>query len=137
MTKIRQSTDYTEEPSDLFDRVVLILEQARSQVVRSANHYMVLAYWQVGKEIVQEQQQGRTRADYGKRIIESLSDKLTARYGRAFSTTNLKYFRTFYLAYAGRSPEIGHLTGGESPQGFHPNLTWSSNGFTPGPNLLE
>lgn len=135
MTKIRQSTDYTEEPSDLFDRVVLILEQARSQVVRSVNHYMVLAYWQVGKEIVQEQQQGRTRADYGKRIIESLSDKLTARYGRGFSTTNLKYFRTFYLAYADRNPEIGHLTGDEfekghltgdeSPQGFHPNLTWS------------
>jgi predicted nuclease of restriction endonuclease-like (RecB) superfamily len=120
---------------DLFGRVVAILEQARSHAARSINHYMVLAYWQIGKEIIQEQQQGKSRAHYGQRVIESLSERLAHHYGRGFSVTSLKYFRTFYLVYADRTPEIGRLTGDqfkkgrqtgdESSQGFHPNLSWS------------
>ena len=117
MKKTRHPIEHSSRSSDLFARVVSILEQARSHAARSVNHTMVLAYWQVRREIVQEQQQGKTRADYGKRIIESLSEKLTTRYGRGFSTTNLKYFRSFYLAYADRRPEIGHLTGDEFEKG--------------------
>jgi len=113
MKKTTHSIEHSDRPSDLFARVVSILEQVRSHAARSVNHTMVLAYWQVGREIVQEQQQGITRADYDKRIIESLSERLTTRYGRGFSTTNLKYFRSFYLAYADRSCEIGHLAGDE------------------------
>jgi hypothetical protein len=139
MKKTRHPIEHSKRSSDLFGRVVSILEQARSQVVRSVNHCMVLAYWQIGREIFLDQQQGKSRADYGKRIIESLSEKLTDRYGRGFSVTSLKYFRTFYLAYADRTPEIGRLIGDqslpspenhfprgdESRQGFHPNLSWS------------
>lgn len=78
--------------TDLFDRVVSILEQARSNVVRSINNNMVIAYWLIGKEIVQEIQRGEERADYGKKIIEKLSLRLTEKFGRGFSTTNLRYF---------------------------------------------
>ena len=93
---------------DLFRRVVAILDQARDSVVRSVNSHMVLAYWHVGREMVQTLQGGEARAEYGKRLVADLSDRLTGRFGRGFSTTNLWYFRQFYLAYADRTPEIPH-----------------------------
>jgi len=135
---------------DLFDRVVSILEQARANVVRSVNNNMVVAYWLIGREIVLEIQGGDERAEYGKQVIEQLSTKLTRRYGRGFSTTNLRYFRTFYTVYSSRIPEIRHIAGGEfrgqgkrhtqsgvldgmalaveqadTERGFSPNLGWS------------
>jgi predicted nuclease of restriction endonuclease-like (RecB) superfamily len=125
------------DPS-LFDRVVSILEKARATVARSVNSQMVIAYWLIGREIVEEEQKGQARAEYGRRLIAELAKRLTQRYGKGFSETNLKYFRSFYLAYANRLPEIGHPvgdesvgdkkgrpTGDESPQGFHPDLSWS------------
>jgi len=81
---------------NLLDRVVSILEQARVNVVRAVNNNLVIAYWCIGREIINEIQQGNDRAEYGKQIIDKLSVDLTKRYGRVFSTTNLRYFRTFY-----------------------------------------
>lgn len=92
----------------LFDRVVSILEQARSNVVRAVNSNMVIAYWLIGREIVQEIQRGEDRAEYGQKVLKNLSDELTRSYGRGFSSTNLKYFRLFYQAYADREPFIRH-----------------------------
>ena len=79
----------------LFQRVAAILEQARSNVARSVNTDMVLAYWLIGHEIVQELQGGQVPAEYGKQVIEKLSAHLTERYGRGFSTTNLGFFQRF------------------------------------------
>ena len=133
MTKPNKQLKSKDRPSDLFDRVVVILEQARSQVVRSVNHYMVLAYWKIGKEIVEQEQQGASRAEYGKRIIEGLSENLTARYGRGFSTANLKNIRQFYLCYKERSPEIGYPAGSQlaaSEQGQkRPQATSSTKSY--------
>lgn len=98
----------------LFDRVSTILDQARTEVVRSVNNHMVLAYWHIGREIVETLQGGDERAEYGLRLIDNLSMRLTERYGRGFSTTNLRYFRTFHQVYAGRTPEIRHIACGES-----------------------
>ena len=125
--------------NDLMDRVVSILEQARANVVRAVNSNMVIAYWLIGREIVQELQRGDERAEYGKQVIENLSRQLTQRYGSGFSVTSLKYFRTFYLTYQNRLVEIGHPQGdqladspisrplgGESVHnGFSPQLSWS------------
>jgi len=97
----------------LLDRVVLILEQARANVVRAVNSSMVTAYWLIGREIVLELQGGDERAEYGKQVIETLSEKLTARYGRGFSATNLWYFKQFYVAYQNHAA-IPHPSGGES-----------------------
>jgi len=138
------------ENRDLFERVVSILEQARANVVRSVNNNMVIAYWLIGREIVQEIQGGDERAEYGKQVIEQLSAKLTHKYRRGFSTTNLRYFRTFYTVYSDRIPEIRHIGCGEfkapgkrhsqsgvldamalaveqagTERGFSPNLGWS------------
>jgi len=98
----------------LFDRVAAILDQARAAVVRSVNNHMVLAYWHVGREIVQMLQGGDERAEYGRRLIDELSTRLTTQYGRGYSTTNLRYFRNFHQVYAGRTPEIRHIACGES-----------------------
>jgi predicted nuclease of restriction endonuclease-like (RecB) superfamily len=94
--------------SNLFDRIVNILEQARTRVVHAVNSEMVLAYWLIGREIVQEVQVGDERATYGKRVLEELSERLLKRYGKGFSVTNLRYFRLFYQTYADRLPEIRH-----------------------------
>lgn len=63
---------------------------------------MVTAYWLIGREIVEELQGGEERAEYGKEVIESLSKRLTERYGRGFSEVSLQRFRKFYLVYRER-----------------------------------
>lgn len=106
----------------LFDRVATILEQARANVVRAVNSNMVLANWLIGREIVQEIQGGGNRAGYGKQVLEGLSARLTSRYGRGYSPTNLRYFRMFYQTFADRVPMIGHKVGGrldEPRENFH------------------
>ncbi len=93
---------------ELFDRVIAILDRARDRVVRSVNSEVVLAYWHIGRELVERLQAGQERAVYGGRLLEHLSERLGSRYGRGFSVTNLRYFRLFYQTYADRSPEIRH-----------------------------
>jgi hypothetical protein len=113
---------------------------------------MVLAYWLIGRELVQEIQGGKERADYGRHVLADLSRKLAERYGAGFSETSLRYFRAFHLAYANRvmgiqrpvgaqsSREgiqhplgaeslppslICYPAGSESLSGFSPQLSWS------------
>lgn len=99
--------------ADLFDRIVSILERAGGNVVRAVNTNMVLAYWLIGREIVEEVQRGKGRAKYGGKIIEDLSTQLTERYGQGFSPTTLQYFRKFYLAYPERCSAIPRPMGVE------------------------
>jgi len=98
----------TETDHGLLDRVVGILDAARARTVRHVNSEMVLAYWLIGREMVQALQGGQDRADYGAALLEGLSKGLQKRYGRGFSVTNLRYFRLFYQAYTNRQPEIRH-----------------------------
>jgi len=100
----------------LFDRVVAILEQARARVVRSVNSEIVLAYWHIGREIVEQVQAGDARAEYGQGVLEALSARLHGRFGKGFSVTNLRYFRLFYQVYSSRAPEIRHKARDESPR---------------------
>ncbi len=97
----------------LFDRVVSILDQARGNVVRAVNSNMVMAYWLIGREIVQELQGGEKRAGYGKKTIETLSKQLTDHFGKGFSAQSLQNFRKFYQVYADRCA-IPSPTGRES-----------------------
>ena len=145
--KINSTPKQTAQDKSLLDRVVLILEQARTNVVRAVNSNMVTAYWLIGREIVQELQGGDGRAEYGKQVIVTLSKQLTQRYGGGYSVTTLQYFRKFYQAYSTRTPiprplgaesgtvinpdEISRPTGAEltitpeSITGFSPQLSWS------------
>ena len=74
--------------------------------MRSVNSVMVLAYWHVGREIVHFVQGGAKRAEYGEQTLEALSSRLQERVGRGYSVRNLRYFRSFYQAYADREPSI-------------------------------
>ncbi len=98
----------------LLERIVTILEDARARVVRSVNSEIVLAYWHIGREIVESVQRGQQRAEYGEAVLETLSGALTRHFGGGFSAANLRYFRLFYLAYADRRPEIHHEARDES-----------------------
>jgi predicted nuclease of restriction endonuclease-like (RecB) superfamily len=111
------------EGDSLFQRVASILEQARRNVVRSVNTNMVLAYWLIGREIVQALQGGDERAEYGKQVVESLSARLTDKYGRGFSSPTLWNFRLFYQVYASRHVILSPA--GRELQGFSPQLSWS------------
>jgi len=101
MSKPKQNIS-VEHPDALFTRVVSILEQARGNVIRAVNTNMVLAYWMIGREIVLALQGGEERAEYGKRVVEELSARLTERYGKGFSSQVLWSFRQFYLVYSDR-----------------------------------
>ena len=92
----------SQQAAPLFDRVAAILDAACSSVVRAVNSRMVVAYWLIGREIVQELQRGDERAEYGKQVIETLSKQLTQRYGQGYSGTNLRQFRQFYQVFAER-----------------------------------
>ena len=78
----RARSGLREKADALFGRIVSILEQARGNVVRAVNTNMVLAYWLIGREIVEEVQRGKGRAKYGEKVIEDLSVRLTERYGQ-------------------------------------------------------
>jgi predicted nuclease of restriction endonuclease-like (RecB) superfamily len=110
---VKKNKTITMKTDGLFVRVSAILEEARRNVLRSVNSNMVIAYWLIGREIVQEIQGGKNRAEYGEKIIEELSQRLTQKYGRGFSTTNLRYFRTFFTTYSSRKPEIRQIGSGE------------------------
>ena len=83
----------------LYVQIKQILDNARRQIARTVNSSTIEAYWQVGKYIVEYEQQGNARAEYGKGVITSLSKRLMSEYGGGFTTTNLKIMRQFYLSY--------------------------------------
>lgn len=85
--------------NSLFEQIKNVLDEARRQVARSVNTTIVKAYWQVGKYIVEYEQQGKGRAEYGKGVIKNLSTRLMKEYGSGFTATNLKIMRQFYLYY--------------------------------------
>lgn len=76
-----------------------ILEQARGKARSAVNAAMVEAYWQIGRRIVEEEQHGQHKAEYGARLLEKLSRVLAADFGKGFSYANLRNFRQFYLTY--------------------------------------
>ena len=77
-----------------------IIDWARRSAARSVNCIMTAAYWFVGRRIVELEQRGKVRAQYGASILERLSSDLTIRYGKGFGVDNLQRFRAFYLAYS-------------------------------------
>lgn len=91
----------TENPN-LFESVKQVLDSAYRNVYRAANTSMVTAYWEIGRLIVEEEQNGSARADYGKKVLKELSEKLTTEFGKGFTEPNLRNFRQFYLTF----PEI-------------------------------
>ena len=85
--------------NSLYNKISSILEESRKFVATTVNTAMVQTYFEIGRLIVEEEQHGNVRAEYGKETLKNLSIKLTANYGKGFSVTNLKQMRDFYLTY--------------------------------------
>lgn len=90
------------EKKDVFIDIKNIIELSRKKIVSSINSTMTTTYFLIGKRIVEEEQGGEKRAEYGKSLIKNLSIRLTESYGKGFSETNLKQMKNFYLAYKKR-----------------------------------
>jgi len=83
----------------LLDSLRELIQEARQKVLRAADVIQVQTCWEIGQHIVEYEQGGATRADYGKRLLPSLAETLTAEFGRGFDTTNLRHMRGFFLAF--------------------------------------
>ncbi|MEM1312557.1 MAG: PDDEXK nuclease domain-containing protein [Patescibacteria group bacterium] len=84
----------------LYQRVASIIELGRVEATQAIYNVMTKSYYSVGKEIVEEEQKGLGRAEYGKELLKNLSQRLTQKYGRGFSVSNLKEMREFYVIYS-------------------------------------
>lgn len=107
-TILTQNTNYNKLVSD----IGTLLNNGRKQMAIAVNTSMVQTYWSIGKHIVEFEQKGNERAEYGSNLINRLSRDLTERYGKGFSKSNLLYIRKFYIAFQ-KSETVSHL------------LTWS------------
>jgi predicted nuclease of restriction endonuclease-like (RecB) superfamily len=98
----RPTTEYPSDVTadDLFRRIVEIINDARGRVTRVVNSAMVQTYWEIGRQIVEVEQQGDERAGYGEQVLVHLSDRLTQCFGRGFSLPHLKRMRQFFKVYA-------------------------------------
>ncbi|KQK24437.1 hypothetical protein AR438_14655 [Chryseobacterium aquaticum] len=83
----------------LFQLIKEIVAQSREKVFRLANSTLLLTYWQIGQLIVEDEQKGKDRAEYGKYTLKNLSKKLTLEFGKGFDYTNLSNMRKFYQAF--------------------------------------
>lgn len=103
--------------ADLYTNIRAVLLSARSHVRQTINDAIVQTYWQIGRLIVEDEQGGKARAEYGKRVLDELAKRLATEFGKGYSVTNLKLFRQFYLAFP-----IGHTLCDQSGLG---RLSWS------------
>lgn len=94
----------------LYQKASVYIDQARQAIHRTINTEMVRAYWCIGRDLVEEEQQGKKRAEYGSFLLNELSKKLIKKYGRGFGSSTLRDIRLFYQTY--------------SENKFNPNLGW-------------
>ena len=94
-----EAGEYEAPYQAIFGDVSKIIDAARESVVRSANAAMTAAYWLIGRRIVEFEQSGEERAEYGAALVERLAEDLTGRFGRGFSRQNIQNMRLFYLSY--------------------------------------
>jgi predicted nuclease of restriction endonuclease-like (RecB) superfamily len=85
---------------EFISQLVGLLEQARRNSARSVNAIMTATYWEIGRRIVEQEQRGQKRAQYGKALLHRLAGDLTARFGKGFSERNLLAMREFFLAWS-------------------------------------
>ncbi len=101
----------------LHRQVLEILAAARDRAWQAVNTVVVDAYWEVGRVIVEDEQAGKQRASYGKRVLEGLAERLQAEFGKGYDPSNLRNMRAFFVTY--------HLGNQDSHKFLHP--IWSSD----------
>lgn len=95
---------------DIYSEIRETLLVSRNRAYAAVNFSMVQAYWQIGRIIVEHEQNGNLRAEYGKSVLQQLSERLTKEFGKGFTVTNLKYMRQFYSTFPNGHALRGELT---------------------------
>ena len=113
MEKNKQQTDIITD--NFVSDIRTIIEQGRKQAYAATGQIAIMTYWNIGRRIVEEEQQGASRAAYGQKLIPALAVRLAAEYGTGYGKRNLAYYRKFYLEF--KDVEILHTR--------VQNLTWS------------
>lgn len=108
MNKLITKADYFE----LIEKIGNTYSSAKNNISKSINTEMLLTYWKIGKEIIEYEQNGNMKADYGKQLLSNLSKDLSVKFGKGFSRSNLQNMRLLYHRY----PKCQTLSG---------KLTWS------------
>lgn len=94
MTSISKYTD-----NGLYSQIVQLLEQSRQKVAIQVNTALVVTYWNIGRLIIEDEQNNSQRAEYGKQVLKELSKRLTQDFGKGFSRANLQWMRLLYIKY--------------------------------------
>ena len=115
----------TNRIDSLCHRVSGHVEQARQQVQRTIDTEMVKAYWLIGQEIVQEEQYGKERSEYGKAVLTHLSERLQKQYRKGFGVDTLEQARKFYLTYQEVKKSDAVRRKSAPPPDLSPNLSWT------------
>ena len=112
----------------LYSRITARIDSARQSIQRSVNVEMIKAYWYIGRDIVEEEQSGKYRAEYGKGVLKQLSSKLQEKYKRGFGVDTLTHARKFYTIYQWVSVS-GEKSDAARPKlqepEFNNNLSWT------------
>lgn len=98
--------DLSKSNNQLFGKISELLSEARKFVAKSVNQTVVLTYFEVGRLIVEDEQKGKERAEYGKAVLKELSNKLAQEFGKGYSVYNLERMRRFYLTYHSKLQEL-------------------------------
>jgi predicted nuclease of restriction endonuclease-like (RecB) superfamily len=106
MNELSENSNYY----NLIDKIGFIYNFAKQTVANAVNVEMLNAYWNIGKFIIEFEQEGNEKAKYGERLLENLSTDLKIKYGKGFSRTNLNYMRLFYIKYPKRETVSHKLT---------------------------
>lgn len=109
---MKNELDTSTNISKLYNEISSILKTARANAYKAVNFAMVTSYWSIGQVIVEDEQNGNERAEYGKAVLEELSKKLTAEFGKGYDVRELRKIRQFYLEFKNRDS-------------LRPELTWT------------
>ncbi len=115
--------EHNKQP-DFYNKVANLLKEAKESVVRIINKTMVYTYIEIGRMIVEEEQNGKERADYGKQILKELSNRLNIEFGKGFSVTNLQQMKNFYNVY-GKQQTVSAKSENAIVQNENLQLSWS------------
>ncbi len=113
MANRSRKTEIVPKPEPGYDELLSgisgLLERARRMSARSINSILTATYWEIGRQIVEYEQGGKARAEYGEALLKALSRDLTAKHGRGFSRTNVQQMRLFYMGWEIRQTPSGKL----------------------------
>jgi len=114
---LSQQTGGTSETMDTLDKLLPqirdLITAARNAAARTVNTLQVVTNFEIGRIIVEQEQAGQERAEYGKTLLKGLSTALTTEFGKGFSKSNIEYMRRFYLVYKDRDPQIAQTLSGQ------------------------